>query len=145
MAETTPDSFPTDPTGLPVAARPETVRLGDGDRFELEITPVRKQIGEDEVRMLAYNGSIPGPTIVIDEGAEIEVVATNYGDVEATVHWHGLRLDNAADGVPGETQDAIEVGGTYTCSVGLAIDYDEESVDVGMSGCVEDRRGVVDG
>src|SRR5207248_156149 len=34
-----------------------------------------------------------------------------------TVHWHGLRLDNQYDGVPGDTQDPIEIGGSYRCRV----------------------------
>ena len=52
------------------------------------------------LRMLAYNGSIPGPTLHVDQGSEITVQATNDGDIEATVHWHGLRLENRYDGVP---------------------------------------------
>ena len=39
---------------------------------------------------------------------------SNDGDVEATVHWHGLRLENRYDGVPHETQEPIPVGGTFT-------------------------------
>ncbi len=51
------------------------------------------------------------------EGAEIEVEVVNNGDVDSTVHWHGLRLENSADGVPGETQDPIAVAGTDICLV----------------------------
>ena len=39
---------------------------------------------------------------------------TNDGDMEATVHWHGLRVENRYDGVPFETQAPIPIGGTYT-------------------------------
>ena len=56
--------------------------------------------------MLAYNGSIPGPALHVDQGSEITVQVQNDGDVEATVHWHGLRLENRYDGVPYETQVA---------------------------------------
>jgi FtsP/CotA-like multicopper oxidase with cupredoxin domain len=42
---------------------------------------------------------------------------TNDGDVEATVHWHGLRLENRYDGVPHETQSPIRIGGTFTYKV----------------------------
>ena len=42
---------------------------------------------------------------------------TNHGDVEATVHWHGLRLENRYDGVPHETQSPIPIGGTFTYKV----------------------------
>ena len=42
---------------------------------------------------------------------------TNDGDVDATVHWHGLRLENRYDGVPHETQAPIPIGGTFTYKV----------------------------
>jgi FtsP/CotA-like multicopper oxidase with cupredoxin domain len=113
-ARDTNDSFPTDTGGLPTATSPETVELRDGDAFDLRIHPVRKQIGDAEVRMLGYNGSIPGPTLHVDQGSEITVVAANDGDVETTVHWHGLRLENRYDGVPEETQAPIPPGGTFT-------------------------------
>ena len=38
----------------------------------------------------------------------------NDGDIEATVHWHGLRVENRYDGVPFETQAPIPIGGSYT-------------------------------
>ena len=118
MIESTPaDYFPTETAGLAWAEAPQRVQLGDGEHLELEIAPVRKTIGDAEVRMLAYNRSIPGPTLVVQQGSEIEVVAVNRGDVEATVHWHGLRLRNESDGVPGDTQEPIQIGGTYTCKV----------------------------
>ena len=93
------------------------IRLNDGDRFDLRITPVRKRIDDAELRMLGYNGSIPGPTLHVDQGSEITVQVTNDGDVEATVHWHGLRLENRYDGVPHETQSPIPIGGTFTYKV----------------------------
>ena len=93
------------------------IRLNDGDRFDLRIGPVRKRIEDAELRMLAYNGSIPGPTLHVDQGSEITVEVTNDGDVEATVHWHGLRLENRYDGVPHETQAPIPIGGTFTYKV----------------------------
>ena len=62
-----------------------------------------KQLGDTTVRMLAYNGSIPGPTLKVQEGSEIVVNVENQGDLEATVHWHGLRLENRYDGTH-ETQ-----------------------------------------
>src|SRR3954454_8962054 len=64
--------------------------------------------------MLAYNGSIPGPTLHVDQGSELTVQVKNDGDLETTVHWHGLRLENQYDGVPFETQSPIPVGGSYT-------------------------------
>jgi len=111
------DSFSTDTDGLPSATSPEIIDLKDGAVFDLHIHPVRKRIGDAEVRMLGYNGSIPGPTLHVDQGSQITVHATNDGDVEATVHWHGLRLENRYDGVPEETQAPIASGETFTYKV----------------------------
>ena len=111
------DSFTTETAGLPDVARPTTERLKDGDRFEFRIGPVRKKLDEADLRMLAYNGSIPGPLLHVDQGSEITVDVTNEGDVAATVHWHGLRLENRYDGVPHDTQAPIEIGETFTYKV----------------------------
>jgi FtsP/CotA-like multicopper oxidase with cupredoxin domain len=113
---TTPKHFPTEVAGLPEARAPELVELPDGDRFELRIAPVAKRLGDATVRMLAYNGSIPGPTLKVQEGSEIVVDVENQGDMEATVHWHGLRLENRYDGTL-ETQAAIGVGGRFSARV----------------------------
>jgi FtsP/CotA-like multicopper oxidase with cupredoxin domain len=42
------------------------------------------------VRILACNGSIPGATLKVLQGATVQVHVTNRGDLDATVHWHGL-------------------------------------------------------
>jgi FtsP/CotA-like multicopper oxidase with cupredoxin domain len=110
------DPFPTDATGLPEARTSEVVELGDGDRFDLRIAPVAKGIGDSTVRMLAYNGSIPGPTLKVREGSEVIVDIENRGDTEATVHWHGLRLENRYDGTH-ETQHPMATGERYTAHV----------------------------
>ena len=111
---TATDLFPRGTTGLPSVERTTLHRLRDGDRLALEIAPVVKNIGGSTVRMIAYNGSIPGPTLHVDQGSEIIVDVTNNGDVETTVHWHGLRLDNRFDGVPIDTQAPIEIGGVFS-------------------------------
>jgi FtsP/CotA-like multicopper oxidase with cupredoxin domain len=97
-AECRDGEFPTDTSGLLRAVSPSVIELADGDTTELHIGPVVKRIGDADVRMLAYNGSIPGPTLKIPEGASVTVHVTNQGDLEATVHWHGLRLENRYDG-----------------------------------------------
>ena len=112
----TTDQFPTDLTGLPHARASELVELADGDRFELRIGPVAKRLEGATVRMLAYNGSIPGPTLKVGEGSEVVVEIENHGDMEATVHWHGLRLENRYDGTH-ETQQPIAVGKTFSARV----------------------------
>jgi FtsP/CotA-like multicopper oxidase with cupredoxin domain len=107
------DNFPTATAGLAPSVATPVVELADGDEFDLTIAPVTKEIGGSALRMLAYNGSIPGPTLRVKQGSEIVVNVTNDGDLEATVHWHGLRLDNRYDGTH-ETQAPIPVGGSFT-------------------------------
>lgn len=92
------DHFPTTTTGLPTADSPRSFEFADGAQFELRISPVTKRLGDTLVRMLAYNGSVPGPTLRVRQGTELLVNVVNDGDLEATVHWHGLRLDNRYDG-----------------------------------------------
>jgi FtsP/CotA-like multicopper oxidase with cupredoxin domain len=79
--------------------------------------PVRKRIGDAMIRMLGYNSSIPGPTLRVDQGSEVTVNFTNETDLETTVHWHGLRLDNRFDGVPEGAhhgmQPPITLGGSF--------------------------------
>jgi FtsP/CotA-like multicopper oxidase with cupredoxin domain len=89
------------------------IRLADEDRFDLRIAPVTKRFDDQIVRMLAYNGSIPGPTLRVQQGSTLMVNVVNEGDLEATVHWHGLRLDNRYDGTSA-TQRPIPVGGSFT-------------------------------
>ncbi|HEX5878427.1 MAG TPA: heavy metal-binding domain-containing protein [Actinomycetota bacterium] len=96
------------------AGRPELLELAAGDTLELRVGPVAKRLGESRVRMLGYNGSVPGPTLKVAQGSEIVVHVINQGDLDTTVHWHGLRLENRYDGVPHETQAPIPVGGEFS-------------------------------
>jgi FtsP/CotA-like multicopper oxidase with cupredoxin domain len=115
-AAPTSDRFPTETAGLAQSVPPDVVDLADGDQLDLRIAPVAKQLGDAAVRMLAYNGSIPGPTLRVPQGSEITVNVTNDGDLETTVHWHGLRLENRYDGTH-HTQAPIPVGGSFAYRV----------------------------
>jgi FtsP/CotA-like multicopper oxidase with cupredoxin domain len=107
------ERFPTDSGQYPVTVPVETVELTDGGEFELRIAPVRAHVGDKTVRMLAYNGSIPGPSLRVPQGAGVSITVVNESDLETTVHWHGLRLDNRYDGTLA-TQQAIPIGGNFT-------------------------------
>ena len=110
---TSSDPFPTEIAGLPNARATPVVELEDGHEFDLLIAPVTKQLGKTSVRMLAYNHSIPGPTLRVKQGSRVIINVTNEGDLEATVHWHGVRLDNRYDGTL-EVQPPIPIGGRFT-------------------------------
>jgi len=61
-----------------------------------------------------YNGTIPGPELRVKQGDRLRVTLTNHLPASTSIHWHGLRLPNADDGVAGITQDAVPPGGQYT-------------------------------
>ncbi len=106
------------PEGPVPNARPHTiVRLADGDTLHLRAGLVHRTIRGRPAVMYAYNGQIPGPLIVVPQGAEITVDFANHLDQPTSVHWHGVRLDNASDGVPGLTQPPIAPGSHFTYRV----------------------------
>jgi FtsP/CotA-like multicopper oxidase with cupredoxin domain len=63
-----------------------------------------------------YNGQVPGPLLRWKVGDKVKVVVKNDLPQETTLHWHGLAVPNAMDGVPGITQKAIAPGAQYTYS-----------------------------
>jgi FtsP/CotA-like multicopper oxidase with cupredoxin domain len=108
------DFFSTDPTGLQQAVPTAAREYEDGATVDLRMAPVANRVGDATVRMLAYEGSVPGPTFVVRQGSQLHVRAVNETDLEMTVHWHGLRLENRFDGVPYETQQPIAPGEDFT-------------------------------
>jgi len=99
---------------LPKAISTREISIPPEGDFALRVFPVSKLVGDNTLRMLSYNGSIPGPTLRVRQGSRIAVDVTNETEMETTVHWHGLRLENEYDGVPHETQAPIPPGETYT-------------------------------
>ncbi len=91
----------------------EIIELQNGDTFDLTASMVNKEINGQVHEMLAYNGSIPGPVLKVAQGAEITVHFKNETKMETTIHSHGVRLDNAYDGVPHMTQEAVQPGESF--------------------------------
>ena len=61
----------------------------------------------------AYDGAVPGPEIRVRQGERLRVVVENRLPEETTVHWHGVRVPNAMDGVPHLTQPPIAPGESF--------------------------------
>lgn len=61
----------------------------------------------------SYDGTVPGPTLRIKRGEDLRVRVINELAEPTTVHWHGVRLPNAMDGVPGLTQAPIAPGASF--------------------------------
>ena len=66
-----------------------------------------------ETRVWSYGDSVPGPVIRLRQGEHVSRRFVNNLPQASTVHWHGVRIDNAMDGVPGMTQDAVPTGGSF--------------------------------
>ncbi len=102
-----------DPQTLPKAVFREVVDMAGGDTLRLEAGFVRRTIGTRTFTMYGFNGQYPGPLIRAAQGTEIIVHFINNIDLPTAVHWHGIRLDNAFDGVPGVTQDPVDPGESF--------------------------------
>lgn len=105
------------PASVPRVKPSRTVRLRDGDTLDLTATLVRRTIRGREFVMYGFNGEVPGPLIRVPQNATIVVRFHNRIDLPSTVHWHGVRLENRFDGVPGMTQEEVQPGGEFTYRV----------------------------
>jgi suppressor of ftsI len=95
-------------------ARPrQIVRLADGDTLHLTAGLVTRVIAGQRLRMYGYNGEYPGPTVSVRQGATIVVDLVNHLDQPTTIHWHGIRLDSAYDGVPDTAHPPVPPGGRF--------------------------------
>lgn len=107
--------------GVPAAtenrgAQPLNYRLENGVKvFEITARPVIWNI-LDNVKVTAwtYNGTVPGPMIRVTEGDKVRIIVKNELPEPTTIHWHGIEVPNAMDGVPGVTQDPIQPGQSFT-------------------------------
>jgi len=116
--------YPTSTQGLEVAKASEIIELKNGDTLDLSIDIIQKEIAGQIVRMFGYNGQIPGPLLKIEQNSIILVNVMNNLDVETTVHWHGLRLENEFDGNPGVTMETQKPGESFQ----YKLDFVDEGV-----------------
>ena len=84
-------------------------------RVELTAAAASLEVGGQSLSGFTLNGTTPGPTITAVEGQLVEVHLVNESVTEGvSLHWHGVDVPNAMDGVAGVTQDAVPVGGEFT-------------------------------
>lgn len=114
---------PAPQTGVPDATETSggqpLAHAVDGDTwvFELTAQPVKWEIlPGTRVTAWSYNGTVPGPEIRVPYGQKVKVLLKNELPEPTTVHWHGIAVPNAMDGVPDVTQKPIAPGETFTYS-----------------------------
>lgn len=91
----------------------EVVELKNGDTYDLTASYVEKDINGVSYKMLAYNGSIPGPLIKVPQGAEVTINFKNGTDMNTLLHSHGVRMDNEFDGSQ-LTQEEMKPSETFS-------------------------------
>lgn len=103
-------SAPHSPLPLPSAAPRAGQRIVEQ---ALTAKPVMLDLGGPTVSTWAYGDSVPGPLVRATAGDFLKLRLDNQLPADTTIHWHGIRLHNKADGVPGMTQDPVPGGGTF--------------------------------
>jgi CopA family copper-resistance protein len=85
-----------------------------GNEFDLAVTEVPVNFTGEKRMATVINGSVPGPTLVWQEGETVTIRVTNHLSVPTSIHWHGIILPYQMDGVPGISYTGISPGETFT-------------------------------
>jgi hypothetical protein len=106
--------------GIPISVNTPDLRDlpfkmdGEVKVFNLIAEPVKQEIIPGKVIDLwGYNGSAPGPTIQANSGDRVRIIFDNHLPEPTAIHWHGLEIPEAMDGVPGIGQKPVSPGGRF--------------------------------
>jgi FtsP/CotA-like multicopper oxidase with cupredoxin domain len=102
--------------GAALGSRPAHAAGGEVKERRLKVKPGVANLtgdGNPNTPVWAYDGTVPGPGIRVRQGEPVRIIVSNGLDEATTVHWHGIRVPNAMDGVPGLTQPAIRPGESF--------------------------------
>ena len=108
-------SFPAKTAGVGNQPMTPTI-LPDGTKeFDLtaKVTPWEVSPGHT-VQAWTYNGTVPGPMIKVNDGDNVKIVLKNELPESTVIHFHGITVPNAMDGVPDITQPAVKPGESFT-------------------------------
>jgi FtsP/CotA-like multicopper oxidase with cupredoxin domain len=103
--------------------RPWGAQAGPIEDFRLVAGPGRTPLvgaPYPETVVWSYNGAVPGPEIRVRQGEHLRITVENQLQEETTLHWHGVRVPNAMDGVPHLTQQPIAPGETFVYEFDVA-------------------------
>jgi FtsP/CotA-like multicopper oxidase with cupredoxin domain len=106
--------LPPVPVEAPDLAKlPWTMRDG-AKEFHLIAMPVKRELLPHlEVDVWGFNGSMPGPTIEVNQGDTVRIIVENRLPEDTSIHWHSLEIPVSQDGVPGLVQDFIPPGEAF--------------------------------
>lgn len=100
---------------LPIRSLVPAAQAADGF-FELKAVRAKASLlgpGEPETDVWSYNNVVPGPVVRARRGEQVKVRLINELDDPTTIHWHGIRIENAMDGVAGLTQAPVKPGDSF--------------------------------
>jgi FtsP/CotA-like multicopper oxidase with cupredoxin domain len=111
-------AFPAETEGVGSQRLEPTEVKGDGTKvFDLTMELADWEVSPGEVvEAWTFNGMVPAPMLDLEVGDKVEVRVQNDLPIATDIHWHGVNVDNANDGVAPLTQDLIEPGTSYTYS-----------------------------
>lgn len=93
---------------------PQVAQGQDLKEFNLVAREITWELAPGKtIKAWAYNGLVPGPELRVKEGDKVRVTFKNELPVATAIHWHGVDVPNAMDGVPGVTQEAVQPGETF--------------------------------
>lgn len=113
--------------GLAMAPLVGSMKASASSIYQLKAFPSKHRIlpaPAQETAVWSYAGRVPGPVIRARQGERLRIDFENGLEEPTTVHWHGLRIANAMDGVPGLTQPPVAPGEHF--------DYEFEPPDAGL-------------
>jgi CopA family copper-resistance protein len=93
---------------------PVTMSLAATVEYDLTIARQEVNFTGQSAKAMTINSQLPGPTLRFTEGDHVVIRVHNQMDVETSIHWHGILLPNAMDGVPFVTFPPIAPGRTFT-------------------------------
>ena len=107
-------AFPAKTEGLGGQLLQPAIQPDGTKQYELtaKVTPWEVSVGH-VVQAWTYNGTVPGPTIHVNIGDKVRVILHNRLPESTVIHFHGLILPNAMDGVPDITQPPVKPGADF--------------------------------
>lgn len=109
--------FAVSSSNTPAVAQPKVIQENGQTVKQFEITAETKKIklkDGTQVDAWTFGGSVPGTQIRVTEGDKVRVTLKNKLSEPTSIHWHGVPVPNAMDGIPGVTQNAVKPGESFT-------------------------------
>ena len=109
--------------------------------FHLVAEPVKRKLmpGRD-MQVWGYNGSCPGPTIEVNQGDRVRILFENHLPESTSMHWHGLEVPVAMDGMPFVSQKPVPPGGKFVYEFSL---HQEGTYFYHSHGAMQEMMGMI--